>query len=306
MPDASSTSPTSNNEPENEQESTSERWELLNNVQAILEPLMVGLGLLFLVLLLLDYSGTLTDPRHGFWLSRSLTIIWVIFLLDFFLRLLIAPSKLSFVKSNWLSAASLALPFLRPIRALRAFRAVRSLNLVRLLGGVNRGMRVLRHVVGGHQIAYLASLTLFVTLASSVGIWYFEQDSTDATIQSFGDGLWWSSAMVTTINNELSATSPEGRVLGILLRIYAVSVFGFITATIARYLIGQDVVNSMSGFDQSENAAVRLQAVERELALLRQALTGSFPAPSSPAAEASDVKPRAPSDPRDPEENKED
>jgi voltage-gated potassium channel len=249
----------------------SERLELLDHVQAILEPLMVGLGVVFLVLLLLDYSGILTDPRHGFWLSRSLTIIWVIFLVDFVFRFLIAPRKAHFIITNWLTVASLALPFLRPIRALRALRAVRSLNLVRLVGGVNRGMRVLRRVVGGHQIAYLASLTIFVVAASTVGIWYFERDTQGATIQSFGDALWWAAAMVTTINNELFAVSPEGRVLAILLRIYAVSVFGFITATIARYLIGKDAVTSVYG-GQQENVTAHIQSLEREVAALREAL----------------------------------
>lgn len=254
-----------------------ERLELLDHVQSILEPLMVGLGLVFLVLLLLDFSGLLTDPRHGFWLSRSLTVIWAIFLADFCFRFVIAPSKTRFLTSNWLTAASLALPFLRPIRALRALRAVRSLNLVRLIGGVNRGMRVLRRVIGGHQIAYLASLTLFMVSASTAGIWYFERDTAGATIRSFGDALWWAAAMVTTINNEKYAVSPEGRVLAVLLRIYAVSVFGFITATIARYLIGKD---AFAGADRSpapEHLTAQLAALEQEIATLRETLLQASP-----------------------------
>jgi voltage-gated potassium channel len=263
----------------------SERLELLDHLQAILEPLMVGLGLIFLVLLLLDFSGILTDPRHGFWLSRSLTVIWAIFLADFCFRFVIAPSKARFLTTNWLTAASLALPFLRPIRALRALRAVRSLNLVRLIGGVNRGMRVLRRVIGGHQIAYLASLTLFMVSASTAGIWYFERDTTGATIHSFGDALWWASAMVTTINNEKFAVSPEGRVLAILLRIYAVSVFGFITATIARYLIGKDTLGTADGPPSREPLGTHLAALEQEIAALREALAQASP-PAAPAGVA--------------------
>jgi voltage-gated potassium channel len=265
------------------QQTESARWELLDHVQAILEPLMVGLGLVFLVLLLLDYSGILTDPRHGFWLSRSLTVIWVVFLVDFLFRFTIAPRKLNFLTRNWLTAASLALPFLRPIRALRALRAARSLSLVRLVGGVNRGMRVLRRVAGGHQVAHLVSLTVFVVLASAVGVWFFERDVAGRTIHSFGDALWWAAAMVTTINSELFAVSPEGRVLAILLRIYAISAFGFITATIARYLIGRDVATTVHDAEAGHNGGRRLEALEREIAALRELLSQSL-LPASPEA----------------------
>ena len=243
-----------------------ERLELLEHLQTILEPFMVVLGLIFLTLLLLDYSGIFTDRREGLWLSRSLTGIWGIFLIDFVARFLIAPRKLDFLKANWLSALSLALPFLRPFRALRAVRAVRSISLVRLLGGVNRGMRVLRRVAGGHQIAYLVGLTLFVTLTSAVGVWYFERDVGDASIRSFSDALWWSSAMVTTINNEKYVVSVEGRVLAILLRVYAVSVFGFITATIATYLLGRNAPASHEDREHVEHLHHEIADLRRELA----------------------------------------
>lgn len=231
---------------------------------------MVGLGLIFLVLLLLDYSGTITGQREGFWLSRSLTVIWGIFLADFLLRFALAPNKQRFLKGNWLSAISLALPFLRPLRALRAVRAVRSLSLVRLLGGLNRGMRVLRRVTGGHQLAYLSGLTLVVVMAGAAGVWYFDRGVADSPISSFGDALWWSASMVTTINNEKFAVSAEARILAILLRIFAVSVFGFITATIATYLLGRDdaATDEASASDLSD----QLEQLRREVSALRTAL----------------------------------
>jgi voltage-gated potassium channel len=249
---------------------TSERQELLAHLQALLEPAMVGLGLLFLVLLVLDYLGIFADQREGIWLSHTLTVIWAIFVVDFVVRFAIAPRKLEFLKSNWLSAASLALPFLRPFRALRAARAVRSISLVRLLGGVNRGMRVLRQVAGGHQIAYLSALTLLVALMGATGVWYFDRGQQDSSIRSFGDALWWAAAMVTTINNEKYAVSPEARVIAILLRVYAVSVFGFITATIATYLIGRRGVEAAD--ERSDDLRRQLDDLRRELVLLRQTL----------------------------------
>lgn len=242
-------------------EARAERVELLAHLNAMLEPLMAGLGLVFLALLLVDYAG-LAEGRGRVWLDRALWAVWAVFLVEFVARLAVAPSRLRFLRENWLGALSLALPFLRPLRALRAARALRSLSLVRLIGGVNRGMRVLRRVTGGRRFAYVGALTVLVTLAGAVGVLSFDRGAEGATIRTFGDALWWAAAMVTTINNEKYAVTAEARVLAILLRIYAVSIFGLITASIASYLVGRE----------AEERPVPPPPITPELAALRDQL----------------------------------
>lgn len=244
-----------------------QRWELLEQLQAILEPAMAGLGIVFLGLLLLDYSAIeLSDAANSrlFWVLQA---IWAVFLIEFAVRLIIAPARGEFLRSNWLGALSLVLPFLRPLRAFRAARALRSLSLVRFLGGINRGIRVVRAVTRGRQFAWVGALTVMVMIAGAVGVRYFDRGVEDAPIQSFGSALWWSSAMVTTINNELYAVSTEARVLAILMRIFAVSVFGYITASIATYFIG----TAQAGTDVQQNT----EALRAEIAALRQELAAA-------------------------------
>lgn len=250
-----------------------QRFELLDQVQAILEPAMAALGLLFLALLLLDYTSTGLSATNQARLDTALQAIWVIFVLDFAIRFVIAPAKGVFLRQNWFAALSLALPFLRPFRVFRAARALRSLSLVRFLGGINRGIRVLRTVTRGRQFAYVGALTTLVILGGATGALYFDQGIENAPIQSFGDALWWSAAMVTTINNEKYVVSAEARVIAILIRVFAVSVFGFITASIASYLIGGSGKAERS---EEDNAVLRAEiaALRQELTSLRSALAG--------------------------------
>lgn len=247
-----------------------ERFELLWHVQSVLEPVMAALGLVFLALLLLDYGeaevGLLDQGR----IDGTLQVIWGIFLVDFVVRFAIAPLKLPFLRDNWLTVISLALPFLRPLRAFRALRAVRSLSLVRLLGGINRGMRVLRAVARGRQLAYVGGLTVVVALAGAVGALFFERGYAGAPIRTFGDALWWSSALVTTMNNEKYVVSPEGRVLAILLRVYALSVFGYVTASIATWFIGAaaregDAGGQVALHDEIAGLRAEIVALRREV-----------------------------------------
>lgn len=249
------------------QQEESERLELLEHVDNLVEPLLAVLGFVFLALLLADLAGAVTTPAHQLWLDRAMNGIWIVFLIDFAFRLFIAPEKLHYLRRNWLTALSLALPFLRPFRALRALRAVRSLSLVRLLGGVNRGMRVLQTVTRGRQFAYVAALTILVALAGAAGSLFFERGYPDAPIQSFEDALWWSSAMVTTINNEKYVVSPEARVMAILIRVFAVSVFGFVTASIASYFIGRSAGERAT---EHADAAPSGDRVAAEIAAMRQ------------------------------------
>ena len=247
-----------------------ERFELLAQVQEILEPVMAALGLLFLVLLLIDYTATGLSVRNQARLDTALQAIWAIFIVDFAIRFIIAPAKGLFLRQNWFGALSLALPFLRPFRVFRAARAVRSLSLVRFLGGINRGMRVLRRVTRGRQFAYVGALTVLVVLGGAVAVRFFDRGIENAPIRSFPDALWWSAAMVTTINNEKYVVSGEARVIAILMRVFAVSVFGFITASIASYLIG---TSETTGRNTGEDDDLReeIAALRREMAQARSA-----------------------------------
>lgn len=268
-----------------------QRFELLEQVQAILEPAMAALGLLFLALLVLDYTSTGLSATNQARLDTALQAIWVVFVLDFAIRLVIAPAKGVFLRQNWFAALSLALPFLRPFRVFRAARALRSLSLVRFLGGINRGIRVLRTVTRGRQFAYVGALTILVILGGATGALYFDQGIENAPIQSFGDALWWSAAMVTTINNEKYVVSGEARVIAILIRVFAVSVFGFITASIASYLIGGSGKAERS-VEEDASLRAEITALHRELALVRTMLAATNDAATSQIPGEKDIQDR--------------
>jgi voltage-gated potassium channel len=277
---------------ENEREKD-ERWrerlELLVNVSSFLEPIMVGLGIVFLGLLLMEFAGVPLTVLGENRMADVMQAIWVIFLGDFLLRFTIAPEKLMFVRSNWLGALSLALPFLRPLRAFRAARALRGFSLVRLLGGINRGMRALRAITRGSLMLYVAALTVAVVFAGAVGVRFFDRGYPDSPVQTFPDALWWSATLVTTISSELHVVSQESRVIALLQRLYALSIFGYITASIASYLIGVDTSEDRKRGEAVDRELINeVRRLRRELAEVRTQLddgAGRPPRPGRPHPE---------------------
>jgi voltage-gated potassium channel len=118
---------------------------------------------------------------------------------------------------------------------------LRSISLVRLTLTGNRAAGAIAEIFSRHGIQYVLSVTVIIILLSSAGVFYFEGGETSTSFHSFGDALWWSTTMVTTINIGIDPVTVEGRVIGVLLRAYAVAIFGYIAGSIASYLVGQRV-----------------------------------------------------------------
>jgi voltage-gated potassium channel len=259
-----------------------QRWELLEHINTITDTPMIVLSFVWLGLLALDLTHGL-----GLLLQGVSNIIWALFVLDFVIEIIIAPHKRDYLRHNWLTAISLLLPALRVLRVFRALRllqaarAARSLSLLRLLTSLNRGMRALGRTMGRRGIAYVAALTIIVTFAGAAGMAQFESPAalrtdtagvanTGAGLSSYGEAVWWTAMIMTTMGSEYWPKTVEGRALGWLLAVYAFAIFGYITATIASYFVGQDRDGQM----QVENAsAAEIAALRLEIAALRAQLT---------------------------------
>jgi voltage-gated potassium channel len=184
----------------------------------------------------------------------------------------LAPSKLRYFKNNWLTALSVVLPALRSVRLLRAARALRGLSLVRIVTTLNRGSKVLGHLAHRGQFGYVLLLTLVVTITAAAAVYYFERTEPGASIRTVGDALWWAASIITTISSPLEAVTLEGRVVALLLRIFALAVSGYLTAVVAVYLLGGmarpigDTEERTNDFRQLHREIQRLERlIERRL-----------------------------------------
>lgn len=262
-----------------------ERLTLAHRLENWLELPMVVLGFVWLALLVADLLGHASRTLSAF--SNG---IWALFVLDFSLKLILAPDKLHYLRKNWLTAISLLLPALRVIRIVRvvrlvrAARAARGLRLVRVLSSLNRGMRALGATMGRRGFGYVAALTGVITLAGAAGMYSFESATPgDPGFRSYWDALWWTGMLMTTMGSEYWPHSGEGRVLCVLLSLYAFAVFGYVTATLATFFIGRDAANPEAELSSEQS----LKSLQEEVSALRteiRALRGELIAPDHSTA----------------------
>lgn len=223
---------------------------LLKKINSITEKPLIFLSFVWLGLLVYEFVYGLTPT-----LEAVIYILWGVFILDFVVEFALSGWKTQYIKNNFLIFISLFIPafrilrIFRSFRVLRATRAVRSVSLVRILATLNQGFKTLQEVFGGSGVKYIALFTIIMVFAGAAGIFYFENNdvltangipvNSSAQIQNYGDALWFTAMLLMTIGSEYWPKTLEGRILTFFLSLYAVGVFGFITATIASLLIGK-------------------------------------------------------------------
>ena len=244
------------------------RRELLARLEHWLETPMLVLGFVWLALLVLEFTRGVSPG-----LEAASTVIWVVFILDFAVKFVLALDKSDYLKANWLTALALAVPALRifrifrVVRVLRAARAARGLRLFRVVSSLNRGLRVLGASMGRRGFGYVVALSLVVTLAGAAGMYAFENE-VEGGLTTYGEALWWTAMLLTSLGSEYWPRTPEGRVLCFLLSLYGFAVFGYVTATLATFFIGRDADN-----EEAEVAgAAQVESLRAEVAALREEL----------------------------------
>lgn len=215
------------------------RWRLLSDLDEWLAVPMVLLSLAWLGIVVWELvSGT------SALLETLGTLIWIIFLVEFGVRFALAPEKVPFLRTNWLTVIALAVPALRLVRALaflRAARAVRGIRLVRIVGTANRSMNALQATLSRRGFGYVAGLTMLVIALGAAGMLNFENArEVDGGFTSYGHALWWTGMLVASIGTDFWPATTEGRLLAMVLAVYGLAVFGYIAATFASFFIGRD------------------------------------------------------------------
>jgi voltage-gated potassium channel len=209
------------------------RYELLQQLEEFLDFPMAILGFAWLALLVADLVWGLTST-----LETLLITIWIIFIADFLIDLLLAPKKSSFLKANWLTIIALIAPGVKVFRFLRFFRFTRGLALTRVVSSINRSMRSLRFTMHRRGFGYVVALASIVGLAGSASMYSFER-GINPDMDSFEDALWYAATAIT-ISTDYLPYSPEGRILGFMLGLFSFGVSGYVTAALASYFIGRD------------------------------------------------------------------
>lgn len=181
------------------------------------------------VLFLIAYSLRILERNPSAALVAVLTTIlvtvWVAFVVDYIVRIVLSPDKWFFVGHSKVDLLSVFIPIARP------FRLLKYLGRLPLLGG-NSGAAWRRRV-----IIIAATFVVMFIYVISLAEYAAERDAKGANITSFGDSIWWACVTMATVGyGDYFPITVMGRVLAVILMVGGIAIVGTASGTLVSFL----------------------------------------------------------------------
>src|SRR5687768_13553946 len=102
-----------------------------------------------------------------------------------------------------------------------------------VLRGESRTHRFLRA-----RLTFLVAATLVVDAVATTAMYLLEHDDPRSGFDDVGGALFWVSAQLTTVSSQMpNPVTTPGRVVDIVLEVWAVSVVGALAASLASFFL---------------------------------------------------------------------
>src|SRR5919198_5835244 len=106
-----------------------------------------------------------------------------------------------------------------------------------VLRGESRTHRFLRA-----RLSFLAGATVALDAVATVAMYVLEHDRRDSGFHDLGGALFWVSAQLTTVSSQLpNPVTTGGRIIDILLEIWAITVAATLAASLAAFFRARHV-----------------------------------------------------------------
>ncbi|KAB8189758.1 two pore domain potassium channel family protein [Nonomuraea phyllanthi] len=221
------------------------------------DPVLLGIGLLFLVSWALPIVLPGLPGGAVTWLEVGQQVAWGCFAVDYVIRVWLADRRWHFVATHLPALLVVLLPLLRPLAVLRSL-----LMLTALMRRVTLPLRM-------RVTVYVSGWACFLALVGAIAVLDSERHSPEPTILTLSDALWWSLTTMTTVGyGDLYPTTLEGRLIAATLMLSGIALLGVVTASIAAWFVERFQRTSE---EENRNQA-DLQLVLAELEKLRAQL----------------------------------
>jgi voltage-gated potassium channel len=233
-------------------------------------PLLIA-AVLFLAAYAWEVIANLRPP----WSDVAEAVIWITwltFLVDYIVRLVMTEpgGRLRWFTRHIFDFLVVVLPMLRPLRVLR---------LVTLLSVLQR---TAGNAIRSRIALYAGSAASILIFVAALAVLDSERSVPGATIDNFGDALWWAFVTITTVGyGDFIPVSGEGRLIAVGLMIGGIALLGVVTATFASWIVEQ-----VETADEAKTATVgHLRVLESKIDELQSLLIETRAGAASPTPE---------------------
>lgn len=195
--------------------------------------IMGGLAIIVVAILMIEMTMTVSINVENILILID-NVIWIIFCIDYFTRLVASKKKWVFFKKNIVDLVSI-IPFNSLFKALRVVKIFRVVKLARLSKLVRVTVLMAKFKLKINRFLetnnFIYAFTIATVFGGAVFISIVEK-------MKFVDALWWSFVTTTTVGyGDISPTTSLGRIIAVVLMIVGIGFIGMLTGTIATFFI---------------------------------------------------------------------
>ncbi|MDQ3008315.1 MAG: potassium channel family protein [bacterium] len=130
---------------------------------------------------------------------------------------------------------------------------------------MHRIQKIRTKLLKQRRFRQLLAASIVACLILGIAVVPIEQTHPDATIKTYGDGLWWSVQTLTTVGyGDVTPITAEGRLLGVLMQMTGAVIFGLLIA-----LISSTMSRSQEEFYWGR-LFERLESMEKEIQAIKK------------------------------------
>lgn len=156
--------------------------------------------------------------------------VWVIFVVDYLTRLILAEDRLYFIRHNIIDLIAI-IPFDSAFQGFRAVRFARLIYMIRAFAYLNRVYKRVGQIITTNSFHHVLWFTFSTIFFGAIAISYIED-------MNMGDALWWSFVTTTTVGyGDIAPQSLGGRIVAVILMIIGIGFLSSLTGNISSYFI---------------------------------------------------------------------
>lgn len=217
------------------------------------------MSVIAVLVVMMEFSNSFTK-EEAYYIHIFNNVIYFIFVGDYFIRLILSRDKKKFFFYNIIDLIAIL-----PFGIINSFKYGSILKLMRVATYLLRLIGDIKEVMFTNNFIYALGITIIITIAGSIGIYFFEGHN-NGGINTYGDALWWSIVTVSTVGyGDIAVVTRFGRIVACILMITGVGFLSMFTSTMSAFFFNKHSQNLMKNSScNGENLILDISKLSEE------------------------------------------